>query len=169
MLIRLQLCDMAPNEQRSTPITSTSQISPHSPACSLTTPSKAFFKLQPAAAHRLHVTTIAYIQAHVDKEQWNDNCFAPSFSAYNLEKIIHLGFALTEKQWHLKKNIFTVQKVKKNPVPVGGEREKNKKERREEGKKQKVCPSMDFRGITPAASFFPHSLLPSSLPHPFVC
>lgn len=48
MLIRLQFCDMVPNEQESTSITSACQISPHSPACSPTTPSKAFFKLQAA-------------------------------------------------------------------------------------------------------------------------
>lgn len=77
----------------------------------------------------------------MDKEQWNDNCFAPSFSAYNLEKIIHLGFALTKKQWHFEKEIyiFPLQKVKKNPVPMGGEREKNEKERREEEKKNRKC------------------------------
>jgi len=48
LLMRLQFCDMVSKELESTSITSACKIIPHSPACSLTTPSKIFVKLQAA-------------------------------------------------------------------------------------------------------------------------
>lgn len=170
MLIRLQFCDMVPNEQKSTSITSACQINPHSSACSLTTPSKAFINSRLLETHRLHTTTKAYTQAHMHKETQNDNCSPLSFNACNLEEIIHVGFALTEEQWIFLKCTFPVQKVKNNSVPVGLKKKthntENKKERGGKKKKENLHPCLDFTGTVPAASFLPPSLPPFLLPPP---
>lgn len=164
MLIRLQFCDMVPNEQKSTSITSACQINPHSSACSLTTPSKAFINSRLLETHRLHTTTKAYTQAHMHKETQNDNCSPLSFNACNLEEIIHVGFALTEEQWIFLKCTFPVQKVKNNSVPVGLKKNtQHREQEREGGKKEKrKSPSMSGFHRDGSSSLIPPSF-PSSL------
>lgn len=173
MLIRLQFCDMVPNEQKSTSITSACQINPHSSACSLTTPSKAFINSRLLETHRLHTTTKAYTQAHMHKETQNDNCSPLSFNACNLEEIIHVGFALTEEQWIFLKCTFPVQKVKNNSVPVGlKKKHTTQRTRKRGGEKRKKKISIHVwisqgRFQQPHSSLLP--FLPSCFPHPFVC